>query len=285
MTERPFRDDLELPSEAVRAQATVRDLPDVPADPSFRERLKSDFTSGSLVATPAARARRSARLAWRASYALAAAAALAFIVGLGNRGAAWTVSGSSLGATAIGGSRGDLLVDGKAISSTEPAVWSQALRRGHHIEWRGEGDLELVSRGALAMQILPGTVLDLPAPPGRWFGRSVKGRIESGEVRITTGQRFEGARLTLFSPEARVEVTGTTLAVIREPFGTCVCVYEGSVRVALPGEAPLAIEGGSRRVVFNDGRTPIVDAMRPAEQKMLGILSERRAEIMETDRD
>jgi ferric-dicitrate binding protein FerR (iron transport regulator) len=100
------------------------------------------------------------------------------------------------------------------------------------------------------MQVAPGTDLTLPASAGRWFGRATRASVANGEVRITTGTGFHGARLAVETPEAMVQVTGTTLAVICEPTGTCVCVLEGSVRVAAQaGGAGVPVSEGHRRYV------------------------------------
>jgi ferric-dicitrate binding protein FerR (iron transport regulator) len=101
--------------------------------------------------------------------------------------------------------------------------------------------------------------------------------LATGEIRIATGPDFRGARLTIATPEARVEVTGTTLAVIREPAGTCVCVMQGNVRVGAGSGAMERIEAGRRIYVFNDGRPPERAEMRPTEVAPLGELMERHA--------
>jgi len=78
-----------------------------------------------------------------------------------------------------------------------------------------------------------------------------------------------------------VEVTGTTLAVICEPAGTCVCVFEGVVHVGAKGAAAEAVPGGRRRYVFSDGRPPEVADIRPAEIGKLGSFRAGRRDWLE----
>ena len=70
------------------------------------------------------------------------------------------------------------------------------------------------------------------------------------------------------APEVRVEVTGTTLAVIREPQGTCVCVLEGAVRMGGPREPMATVPHGHLRYVFGD------EASGPADLTLKGDLAE-----------
>jgi ferric-dicitrate binding protein FerR (iron transport regulator) len=90
-------------------------------------------------------------------------------------------------------------------------------------------------------------------------------------VRIVTGPRFRGAVLRVVTPEADVEVIGTTLAVIRDATATCVCAFEGSVRM---GPRTLELETvppGMRRFLYNDGRPPAtvaIDAMGTMKLQM-----------------
>src|SRR5205085_433042 len=104
-------------------------------------------------------------------------------------------------------------------------------RSGARVRVPSGAAIEIAAAGDMVVQITSGTDATVPGVPGRWFGRRVEGELESGELRITTGPRFAGATLALTTPEANVVVTGTTLAVIREPAGTCVCVFDGRVRV------------------------------------------------------
>ena len=259
-----FRSEPNTPAER-RAQEAVRSLSRPRAAAAFRARLRNDFVQGRIGAPRMVElARPRATLRW---LALAPAfLVLAIVIGLANRAPAWR-------AVAANG-EGVVIVQGRPIPAGHLAELNQRLVPGATIELAGAG-LELSSPGHLRFELTSGTRMTLPNPPGRWFGRESHGTLERGEVRITTGPEFHGARLAFRTPEVQVEVVGTTLAVIREPVGTCVCVLEGTVRVGEAGGAMEPIPSGRRKFVFNDGR-PIERAeMRPNEQVELARFRER----------
>jgi len=239
-----------------RVQEAVRSLPHPQATPAFRTRLKRDFASGR-IGTPRTIELASPRVAMRWLALAPAALVLLIAIVLANRAPA-------LRAVAVNG-EGFVIVGGRPVPAGHLAELNQRLTPGTKVELAG-ATLELESAGNLHLELVSGSAMTLPKPPGRWFGRVSRGRLERGEVRITTGQRFHGARLAMETPEVTVEVVGTTLAVIREPVGTCVCVLDGTVRVGEPGGEMEMVQGGRRKFVFNDGR-PIERAeMRPVEQ-------------------
>lgn len=186
-------------------------------------------------------------------------AAIVIVVGVLNPGPRWRVS-TSQDAT------GNVLVDGDPVPASDFTSLTDLLHPGVDLEWRGQGDLELASGDAIALRVLPGSVLTLPEAPGRYFARTTKGALTEGEIRVSTGRAFEGATLVLSTPEADVRVSGATLAVIREPVATCVCVLDGNVRVKTATQNFGLVSAGQRQTVFNNGQVPERDDMRPAER-------------------
>lgn len=260
----------EMPSpEQERARAAVRTLATAPPDPAYRSRLRHAFVNGSFVALQPAGRRSPARLAalrW-AALPLAAAAALA-AVSILNQGPPLTLRAR------VG--EGVVVVDGVPVPMADAAQLAQRLRPGARVRVPDGVRIELVSEGQLAIQLAGGADVALPAAPGRWFRRTARAEVRAGELRITTGARFHGARLEIETPEAAVTVTGTTLAVICEPTGTCVCVLDGRVAVARKGEGRVMVPAGRRRYVYNDNRAPEMDSMRPDEHVQLGEFRDRR---------
>jgi len=270
-----------VPPDEARARVAVRSLPVPEARPEFRARLRAGFVSGAIA--PAAgraqpwsfAARPHPALRWAALPV--AAAALLLAVSALNQGPRWELIESR--------GEGIVVVGGVPVPAQHAADLARRLKGGARVRVPEGGELELAARGTIVMQISAGTDVTLPATPGRWFGRRIEASVEHGEMRITTGRRFPGARLVVSTPEASVEVTGTTLAVICEPSGTCVCVLEGRVAVAGNGEgAPVTVREGRRRYVFNDARSPESAEMRPVEHAMLSALRDRRRAILERDR-
>jgi len=261
-----------------RASDALAALPRAEPDPSFRARQKDLFVAGAYPREepPVAARRPGPRTMRRAFFALAGAAAVLLAIGVTavmNAGPRWRVAGAQ-------SAHGNVLVNDEPIPADDVASLNEALAPGAVIEWNGNGDLELVSRRHLALGIAPGTKMTLPAPPPRWFARSSRGSIETGTIRLASGPRFHGARVTIGTPEATVVMTGTMLSVIHEPMGTCVCVFEGAVRVLAGTHDMGMVPAGQRQVVFADGSEPVRAEMRPGERVKLGEMKEGiRAEL------
>ncbi|HYM80359.1 MAG TPA: FecR domain-containing protein [Candidatus Limnocylindria bacterium] len=261
--------DTPLTAAESRARGAVQSLRRPQADRAFRERLERDFTTGQVAArrTLVLLARPAVSWAW---WALApAAAALAIAIGIANRGPAWRVVETR--------GEGMVIVEGRPVPVQHLAGRAKGLAPGARITLTGTTEIEIASQGQLVVQITPGSEITLPRPPGRWFGRTGTGAVWKGEIRVTTGPRFRGASLALETPEAAIDVVGTTFAVICERAGTCVCVLEGTVRVGPKGAAMKPVAHGRRMYVFNDGRAPEDAAIRPNEIGKLGMFRDQNA--------
>ena len=263
-------DDIDnLTPEERDAATAVRGLRMRGVAPAFRDRLQTEFVTGSISSgLDRSRMRQVPRvprfpMRWAQPLALAAAATLIAVTAIGlNRGPAWQVKG-------VSGS-GIVVVGNLPIPLNHSEQLAAALQPGARVRVPPGATLEVMAPGQLAIVLMAGTDVVIPATPGRWFGRGVSAALASGQLRITTGPRFKGARLAIHTPEAEVAVTGTTLAVICEPHGTCICVLEGRVDVGAGGGKMSVVDEGHRRFVFNDGRGPEVDEMRPTERERLG---------------
>lgn len=234
------------------------------ADAAFRERLKGDFVSGQIsgrtVPFPQQWYRRAAAPALAV---VAAAAMIAIVVEFLNRGPAWIVSSAS--------GDGVVQIDGESIPITNLDALRARVRPGVEIQVPAGGEIGIFSAGGLAIQLTAGTEITVPPPPARWISRHVQLYARAGELRITTGPRFPGARLLVRSPDAEVDVTGTTLAVILNPIGTCVCVFDGTVRFGPLGGDRTPVPAGTRRQMFRDGSPPLDEPIRDMERMKLGM--------------
>ena len=273
MNELDPRDD---EARARRAQDALSALPRAEPDAAFRARQKAAFVSPAAEERPVAARRPDGRGMRRAFRALAAAAAVLLAAGVTavlNAGPRWRVAG-------VQAAHGNVMVNDEPVPAGDVASLNALLAPGAVIEWNGNGDLELISKGQMALGIAPGTKMTLPAPPPRWFARSSRGALETVTIRLASGPDFHGARVTITTPEATVEMTGTMLAVIHEPMGTCVCVFEGAVRVLKGAQDLGMVPAGQRQVVFADGSAPVRAEMRPTERARLGTMKEEiRAEL------
>ncbi len=248
------------------------------ADPHFREHLRRDFISGEIgparrpAPLPPARPRHTVR--WLTG--VAAAAAVVIVASALNQPPRWRALPS--------GGSGQLIVNGTAIPVRETAELTRRMQPGSRVRLECTHDLDIVSSGVLAMQLSPGTEIVLPRPPGRWFGRFAEGSVEEGLLRLTTGRRFHGAHLAISTPEAAVQVTGTTLSVIAEPGETCVCVLEGQARVGArqseKGEMR-PVPSGTRCEVLRESGAIRTGDMRESERPKLADLRDRMQAVMD----
>ena len=263
-----------LTPEQARARDALRALTEPDADAAFRARLKQDFVSGrigarrDLVLAPAR--------AWPAwlrlsAVPVAAAAAVVALVTF-NAPPPWRMAEGTAG--------GVVEVNGTPVPLEPAGTFERRLTPGARVRLPEGTSVTLASAGRILVELLPGTEMTLPRAPGRWFGRRAVASLESGEVHVTTGPAFHGARLAIQTAEARAEVTGTTFAVLCLPVGTCVCVYEGTVGVGEPHGALVPVTAGRRRELFKDGSPPLDDAMLVHEHGNLERLVAQRATLL-----
>jgi ferric-dicitrate binding protein FerR (iron transport regulator) len=261
-------------AEEARVLEQVRTSPAPAASASFRERIKQEFVSGdfgpSRNVVPLRPARRTHRVRWMAG--LAAATAMMILTLALNQAPRWTALPSA--------GSGTLLVDGVALPIHDTAGLTRRLRPGSRLVLQSTQDLDLVSSGLLALQLSPGTEIVLPTPPGRWFGRAARGSVDHGHLRLTTGRHFDGSRLALTTPDATVHVTGTTLAVIAEPQGTCVCVLEGMAHVRPHRGTMTSVPAGTRCEVAHGEPSSHSGEIRVAERPKLLDLRDRLKSVM-----
>lgn len=92
----------------------------------------------------------------------------------------------------------------------------------------------LVLGGLLELSIRPRTRVQLPPLPQLDGLTPIDLDLERGEVYVRTLAGYPGNPIQVTTPEGRVEVLGTTLGVLAESDGTCVCVVEGRVTVTSP---------------------------------------------------
>lgn len=234
-----------------------------------------EFTGAAPAAAHLVRLRWWERESTRWAAASIAAATFLVTVLLLNQGPAWRVASSH--------GEGIAVVDGRPVPIGHTTDFDRWLRPGATLQIPDDSDLEIHSAGLLAVALLPGTRFTIPDVPGRWFRRTVHAEVSGGEARITTASRFRGARLEIKTPDARIEVTGTTLAVICEPEGTCVCVLDGVVRVGDQEQPRVDVGRGRRRYVFADGRASLNAEIRSSEQEKLTEFRESRRAALERE--
>jgi len=271
-------------AESRLASDAVRGLPPVAADPALREELKAAFASGTIESARDPKHERRAPIpfpwgsgrpvpAWQTTVAIAALILAIVMAGVLNQGPAWRIA-------AIRGA-GAVRLDGTSLSVADSSALGRPLPAGVRIEVSDGAELDLRADGVMAMQCAGGTDLVLPPSPPRWFARHAALHVQRGEIRVTTGPTFKGAKLTVTTPEAALAVTGTTFAVILESTGTCVCVYQGTVMVGPRGARGVPVRGGRLRYIHRDGSAPSEGPMRDVERDRLAQYVYSQRDLME----
>ena len=273
MNERP---DEQPTEEEERIKRALLEASPPAAPPTFRERLKESFVSGAIEVSGTAEARGRARRkaapvrglsprsrapVWVAA-AAAAAALLTIVIGTLNQGQKWMVTGVR--------GEGTVSVDGQPVSLSDRTTLNRLLVPGAEVKLPDGVEIDLVTGGTMALQLTRRAEMTLPPPPARWINRRTEIHVRYGDIRVTTGPKFQGSRLEVITPDADVDVTGTTLAVIVQTNGTCCCVLEGEARVGrMAAGVPTDMQpvtSGRLRFIWKGNRPPSFDHMRDMER-------------------
>jgi len=174
--------------------------------------------------------------------AAAAAILIVAVVAL-NRGPGWTLAVEGTGTVEI---------DGVLVSLEDRDDLLARLRPGVRLKMPANAEITLVADRTLALLFTSGSDATIPPPPARWLGRASAIEMWAGEVRISTGVQFGGARIAVATPNAAVEITGTTIAVILDSAYTCVCVLEGTAGMGEPHGRMTDVSAGMRRFLYRD---------------------------------
>lgn len=270
-----------LTPEEARVQKLLRSLSAPEGDSSFQKSLRDQFVSGELQetgkATEAGEAGGTAapdraklvtidppasRSIWTWAVAAAAVVAIVFSAVMYNTGPAYEFM-------AVRGS-GFVEVNGERIAASNIPQLTAAIHGGARVKLDPSVEMDVRVPGYFALQLTENTDMILPRSPGKLWGKTQNALFENGEVRVTTAADFPGSQLTFSTPEAVVEVNGTTLAVIRDEDGTCVCVFSGSVGMSEPCMPPEPVAEGKRKLMFRDHhKEPVLMEITPMERTKL----------------
>lgn len=190
-------------------------MPLSPPRPEARRRARLSFlsaASNSPAAAPPSRARRV--LVW-----LAAAAALLLVTLHGPEPDRWRVRPD-----------GPLVLDGAEFELGEEDRLAAALEHSGRLESRATR-ARLVLGGVLEFELLPGTTLEVPPLPELDGLAPLDFELARGEVFLRTRAGYPGNPVRVRTDLAEIQLSGTTVGVLADEEGTCVCVAEGAVRV------------------------------------------------------
>lgn len=242
------------------AREAVRSLPRPEADAAFRARLKEQFVSGAIDASPPSAAPGS-RLGsvWLGWSALAAAAVVTVALLGFNR-----LPGPEL-ASASGS--GTVVVDGREIAVSRTEVLDEVLRVGARVQVGEDTEIDVVYPGTMILRLSAGTDLVLPERPGRWFQRTVEAPMVAGEMSLRTGPDLVGGGVIVRTDEGRAVIRGTLVSVVRTDDVTCICLFDGDASVTCSSGDLGALEPGKRWVLFRDGSEPAFADIEPAHRE------------------
>lgn len=227
-----------------RALKALRRLPSAEPHAEARAQARAAFLSGAKASAPdVSSPRQSRRTFMTSALGLVAAAVAVLLIGRAPT-EEWVVLDvvEPGGVTAPSGqvlSVGDRLEEGTLVTALGSEV-----------------ELQLGKR--LRFRLQPGTQIELPKAPGRWFDRSRELFLSSGEIYGTTGGQRLGFPMEFKTDELTAVLTGTTFAVFRTDEASCVCLWQGGINVipAIESLDTIGLAEKQRVWVYKDGRAP-----------------------------
>ncbi len=251
------REPMQLTPEEERLRQEIRAFAEISADPDFKSRLEQAFVSGAF-ADPTAQAKQwereqAPRPAGGPRWRWALVPALGILIGVLvvlSQGPPWslrTVTGA-----------GEILVNGRAVSALERDELARTIGPEAHLQVPEGVEIQIVCRGVLLVEIMPGTEMTVPHAPRRWFKGTLRSWVHKGEILVKSGPNFPGQELLIQTAEGKIFLSGTTISVYKGDDFTCVCVLTGEARIGRDEENLDLIPGGMRKVMFGDGRPPLI---------------------------
>jgi len=220
---------------------------------AVRRRARLAFLTAVAATPPPLRARRSFR---RLVWGLAAAAILAvtFLLPEPER---WSARLD-----------GRLTFDGTEYSPGDEARLTAALERSGTLETHvARGRLEFGD--ALALELLPGCSLSIPPLPVLDGVEPLEFELARGETYLRTSAAYPGNPIVVRTTLADVALHGTTVGVLVDEQGTCVCVADGTARVTsalLPGGYRDLGPRFTLRVFHDPGMGPKLEPFPPEDR-------------------
>ena len=242
-------------AEEQRALSALRRLPRAEASAEARARTRAAFLA---VAPPVAQARRRNR--WIGLLAAAVLGVLAVVMMGRQPTAEWVVL--------------DVVDPAQIATPGGPPAVGDVVTAGP-IATAAGAELELQLGDQLRLRLRPESELDLPSAPGRWFDRTRRLDLHAGEVYGTTGGQSLTFDLSFATGELQAGLTGTTFAVFRTDEASCVCLWEGGIRVhPLAGGPTVDLVPGQRVWIYKDGRPPEILPLSDMETMKLQMMQE-----------
>ncbi len=172
---------------------------------------------------------------------------------------------------------GTVAIGGLTFPVTDTDAYRDLLVPGamFHVEGDMATVLEFEVGDRYKLVATPGVEMTVPATIGK-SGSDLE--ITNGEIRVTSMEGLAQAPLSIDAPGSRIDVMGTTLAVICSPDSVCVCLLDGNAMMTDRDGSPMQLEPGMRRIRFNDNDDPdMIEPIRGDERMKLEALRSRVA--------
>jgi len=252
------RENMDLSPEELRIQASVRGLDEVRAEDAFREKLRQQFVSGdfedsaepnvSAASAEIVGSPRRKRRSWGFAIVPAIAAMLAIIF-LGGNEPGWELS-------ALRG-EGTLIINGVAVEASDFAAVARLIEPEARVVVPEGLEVDVLLDGVIVFGVVGPVDFTVPNEPAKApYNYAVN--VHHGEFRIKTGPDFEGRQMVMTTSDGQTEIVGTTIAIFKNADLTCVCILEGTASVGKDDDHMDAVPAGMRKVIFADGRDPLI---------------------------
>jgi len=148
---------------------------------------------------------------------------------------------------------GPVRLAGEEFSAAEADRLAVALEANGELESLGQ-PVELSLADVLQLELLHGARLTLPGLPELDGATPIALSLNAGEVYLRTSGDYPGNPIRVKTPQAEVEIHGTTLGILVDDSGTCVCVCQGRVGISseLIPEGSKEVEQGMTYFLFQD---------------------------------
>lgn len=261
-----------------RIQEAVRGLPEPRPNEEYRASVREAFLNGTIDSgRPVAAARppvhRPHWTRWISWALVPAAAAAVFLLVFFSQGPTWTVHRVQ--------GQGEIVVNGEPVPLDGSDGLAGVVGPGRQLQLGPDADLEIRCGDLALIEVTPASRVTVPNRPGRWIGRTMRGDVASGEIRVMSGPAFAGHNLHLFTPEGRIDLTGTIVSIFRNEELTCVCVLEGEAMIGEDAEHLDAVPEGMRKVMFSDGSPSLISEFAPEHVEGLREFRERNRTAFE----
>ncbi|MEZ4651124.1 MAG: hypothetical protein R3E97_20510 [Candidatus Eisenbacteria bacterium] len=150
---------------------------------------------------------------------------------------------------------GTLRVGSRSFPIAEVEQYASLLEPGTKLLVEGDmsAEIHMTVEDDFRLVAIAGAEFTVPYPAKK--GRN-SFQVDMGEVRVATLPGISGEAIEIGAPGTRVDVMGTTLAVIADTSSTCVCLLEGTAMMMMKNGDMHHLDEGMRTIMYMDPEKP-----------------------------